>query len=1034
MMDGTLGIKDIVTAIEYEITHLPVPIFSQEEASSRWRDGIKTGGGEHSKLMDVTELEAKRLIKNLKMIGGKAKSGNYSYEVPDDSALVGIYMTKKGRVDAVGKWVVEIFDSEREDLKYAVEAALTNAKSLKMPPPVKPMVPIFSQEEKLQKNGLTKWMLSEENKKWGMSKASCYLRVTELEAKRVISHFKMVSDDGHYFHTKEEPEAVLITEGTPDRVHGNFAPSLEIYFTLWKGDLNSLKKFITEVNQLLSTKQPVPIFSQEEAKAASPILWSKFERFYTGRLRPEFKSLWRAINQNWGLKLDPESKKVPNYSNEKVDFLYTTDVCDLYQDYFINVTGLENRKKIEAFAKQFMEAGGKLPVPIFSQEEMMNELYNNGRWFRDKGYWIRAITKAEADVLIKKYKLSGRSAPFAKAITGDLGSTMYKYNTCVMTDYVTETGGILPMAALTDHLARNPKKETEGKALIDDVIRGGDYVKPPVPIFSQEESRLSTILNEVGWAKAKAFATANGWWIGGRTLGLRIDAKQADKIIRQFKMQAVAGGPTWKFEGIVVTKRSTEGYDKLDVNIHDYSASELYQVVTMIDQIVKSEKPPVPIFSQEEAKIIASDIAMLKDAYPDWTFSTTSPGRTINRAWIVASKPAAEAIRNWIGPAQESDVVTVDSTQEPIIVSVRGKYASTAERFKKLLFTTDSMIKKHTKKPMVPIFSQEEAAIKMRTWMRSGTWADMNLNQEDAMAVAHGMKMEIFGSATQCRLESSDHKRITEGVLTQRKPEILWQFTSNDRPVQDAIDKLLRKPVPIFSQEEAIGLKLKWEQTKKPLSYEIGDIDIEFGDKLLKSETGWKSPNGNPDSVYNDRYFLRLYRKESGYTGSTNTRVPSCRIQTLTLANAKTIDTEYSEYLKSKSYVPIFSQEEAAEVGYMGWKVLMTGKGGRSYTAQAYIYDPAIVDLLKVKLDLDEFKTLSPPMHHFEDPRGDLSIFVPKVLAKGTGYNVVVQSKERQKEVDAVVKAAGLINRAWVQPPVPIFSQEEAKVDKKVLK
>ncbi len=230
--------------------------------------------------------------------------------------------------------------------------------------------------------------------------------------------------------------------------------------------------------------------------------------------------------------------------------------------------------------------------------------------------------------------------------------------------------------------------------------------------------------------------------------------------------------------------------------------------------------------------------------------------------------------------------------------------------------------------------------------------------------------------------------------------------------------------VMVMRQEEAIGLKLKWQQTKKPLSYELKDIDIEFGDKLLKSETGWKSSNNNPDSVYNDKYFIRLFRTESFYTMSTKTRVPSCRIQTLTLANAKTIDTEYSEYLKLKSHVMVMRQEEAAEVGYMGWTVTFEGIG--MYNARTWIHDPAIVDLLKAKLFLKKRDVAG--LESFEDPRGDLSIYVPKVFNKGTGYDAIVKTKDRQKEVDKVVKAAGLVNRAWVKPPVMVMRQEEAKI------
>jgi len=564
------------------------------------------------------------------------------------------------------------------------------------------------------------WMKSPENAEWEGAPAYCRRKVSTGGQGLLIKHFDMLKVQGHggvdtYFTTEDEPEAISMDRET-----------IVVFYNKWKGSLKNFVDFLKTVNRLLSTKPPVMVMRQEEAKAASPILWSKFDQFYTGRLKPEFKGLWRAINRNWNLKLDPDSKKVPNYSNKGVDFLYTTDVCDLYSDYFINVTGQEARKKVEAFAKQFMEAGGKLPAMVMRQEEAVNTALTGAtsdlaqlrkvfkKWPSWKHSEVRSVKntfymildpKADTYRIVNELGLSlesGSGTPlYFAATTGIL------YN-CFNLVTGRRNGAPPRMEFYLSSFSGTPEQLKNILVAIDHSL-----VKPPAMVMRQEESRLNTVLNEVGWAKAKAFATANGWWIGGRTLGLRINAKQADDIIRQFKMQAVAGGLTWKFEGITVTKRETEGYDKLDVLIHNYSAGELYQVVTKIDQIVKSVKPPVMVMRQEEAKISSSDIAMLKDAYPDWTFSTTAPGRTINRAWIVVGKPAAEAVRRWVGPTyHQGDVVTVDDKQDPIIVSVHGKYASTVDLFRKFLFTTDSIIKKvKPVKPPVMVMRQEEASV-----------------------------------------------------------------------------------------------------------------------------------------------------------------------------------------------------------------------------------------------------------------------------------------------------------------------------------
>jgi len=479
--------------------------------------------------------------------------------------------------------------------------------------------------------------------------------------------------------------------------------------------------------------------------------------------------------------------------------------------------------------------------------------------------------------------------------------------------------------------------------------------------------------------------------------------------------------------------------------IHIYTEERALK--DQIDMWLTDSRPPVMVMRQEEVLAKPASLFKLKSwvkKIPNnsWNFTDYAMSRVITGKAASFLVKRLNFTKNSMGNFEWKHCVVL---MEPTPLTAENPNKATTnliiqlDNFRDYMPMADAAMLQDVVKELekligeagaVMVMRQEEATPTMRTWMRSATWADMNLNQEDAMKVAHGMKMEIFSSGTQCRLESSDHKKVTEGVLTQRRPEVLWKFTSNDRPAQDAIDKILRGHAKVMRQEEAIGLKLKWQQTKKPLSYELKDIDIEFGDKLLKSETGWKSSNNNPDSVYNDKYFIRLFRTESFYTMSTKTRVPSCRMQTLTLANAKTIDTEYSEYLKLKSHVMVMRQEEAAEVGYMGWTVTFEGIG--MYNARTWIHDPAIVDLLKAKLFLKKRDVAG--LESFEDPRGDLSIYVPKVFNKGTGYDAIVKTKDRQKEVDKVVKAAGLVNRAWVKPPVMVMRQEEGLIGEKAKK
>ena len=236
-----------------------VMVMRQEEAKAvlesrgRWEKSTGYGGLKIKKI--ITPDKAKILISALGMKSGDAD--NLSFRIP------GYYHPQNPNF-------VGLFDMTQTDRAFQV---IVNSQETqdKVDKIIEPPAMVMRQEEKIQRNGLTKWMLSEENKKWGMSKTYCYLNVNVEEVKRVISHFKMVSDDSHFFHTKEEPEAIGVSEGSPDRAYGDNRPSLEIYFTLWKGDLNSLKKFITEVNQVYNTKPPVMVMRQEEAMTADTV-------------------------------------------------------------------------------------------------------------------------------------------------------------------------------------------------------------------------------------------------------------------------------------------------------------------------------------------------------------------------------------------------------------------------------------------------------------------------------------------------------------------------------------------------------------------------------------------------------------------------------------------------------------------------------------------------------------------------------------------------------------------------------------------
>ena len=101
-----------------------------------------------------------------------------------------------------------------------------------------------------------------------------------------------------------------------------------------------------------------------------------------------------------------------------------------------------------------------------------------------------------------------------------------------------------------------------------------------------------------------------------------------------------------------------------------------------------------------------------------------------------------------------------------------------------------------------------------------------------------------------------------------------------------------------------------------------------------------------------------------------------------------------------------------ALTGYMGWENVSFFKG--VYRAQTWIYNLKIIDSLKQHFHLAEVDNAgSKSLEYF---KGDLTIYIPKVFGKGTGYNLLVRSKERQKEVDVWVKSAGLINHGWYAP------------------
>ena len=227
------------------------------EAYDKWIEGEKDRWGECSTLRQLSELEAKRAIKNLKM---KGNSGHTYYEVPDDSEFVGIYLRKKGNSNSIGQWWIEVSDSENKKLMFAVEAAITNSKKLKPDDMAKDVAPASFGED-LRYNAIQKWMLTEESKWWRLTKAYCYMLLEPEQAERIVKFFHMTSTDGKYFHWKQEPEAVGVVKDDNARS----APCIEIYHTLWKGDLATFKKFVSTVNRLLQAPDVAPASFGESA-------------------------------------------------------------------------------------------------------------------------------------------------------------------------------------------------------------------------------------------------------------------------------------------------------------------------------------------------------------------------------------------------------------------------------------------------------------------------------------------------------------------------------------------------------------------------------------------------------------------------------------------------------------------------------------------------------------------------------------------------------------------------------------------------
>lgn len=348
----------------------------------------------------IDKVEALALIKELDLEKKASSGGEFLYNNLTFSRNFALWMKEEGELTSCTISIA--INNELYDKAYALVANLE--KIMHEATKVKSPVTVHdSFDEKLSANAVSKFILTDENKEWNTNKTECRRELTVSKAKLLIKSLGAVQVSGEKYY--EIPQGL---NGVRIQILGDWA-YIEITFDLWKGNIAAFTAFIRNVNTLLTPQVEYGKDTQEAA--SSPIVWDKFEKYYTGRLPADYKYIWEAINRKFGLAEDPHASAaavsknapyVPYYTKDNSPVM-TSDVCALYNYYGIYATGQAARKEVEAYAKKIesIKPVKSAPMPTNERQNRMNVLLESAlegtakeqnQKFKSTGsdlYWVK---------------------------------------------------------------------------------------------------------------------------------------------------------------------------------------------------------------------------------------------------------------------------------------------------------------------------------------------------------------------------------------------------------------------------------------------------------------------------------------------------------------------------------------------------------------------------------------------------------------------------------------------------------------------
>lgn len=273
---------------------------------------------------------------------------------------------------------------------------------------------------------------------------------------------------------------------------------------------------------------------------------------------------------------------------------------------------------------------------------------------------------------------------------------------------------------------------------------------------------------------------------------------------------------------------------------------------------------------------------------------------------------------------------------------VRDYLRGDMQLVKDFVYKVEGLIKASSRVKMAPMPDAKQKSIVFdpsqyyapRTWVK-GKWAFTNQSIGRNITGAEAQQLVQRFGMVKPTANSKDYYSTREGHLTltsafaagegldEQTSSIRigfniiygmeWDVAKLKKSVQEINDTLAeaiktRSTASVIEAYTPKGVVNKWiGSTQMGMKiFSLDDADSEFGEEIIKSETGWseraRHKNLGVEALYNKNMMVSFTVEKTEITARSKVRIPSCVIQVDSQQKMKEVDGLYSKYLARKDH------------------------------------------------------------------------------------------------------------------------------------